>query len=127
MINKMNRWCALFEEATQIIESDASWLTKYNLLFSYEIVYGMHDLFCIRVPLRVSPEVDCNAWYAKAKIMYDEYQKILGKKESIANYYVRCICGWGGNLYDLDQHTRDALCPKCSRVLLGSSSPQLGG
>lgn len=72
------RYVKLFDAAKRIVESEASWPTKYNLIFSDEISFAMHDLF----PLDYYDpdgdyEQDVRAWFRAAEEKAEDLRKVL--------------------------------------------------
>jgi len=65
-INKIKQWLQLFNQAEQIFNSEASWETKYDLIFSEEICVAMRRILP-NPSSYYSPDTsyqeDVTAWY----------------------------------------------------------------
>lgn len=77
-LDKVREWLRLFETATHIFESDIDWETKYNLIFSDDIVGRMSTLYRLDY---YDPDQDYSddvrAWYSAASEKADELRKLL--------------------------------------------------
>lgn len=77
-LERIREYLDLFEEARVIYESDATWETKYDLIFSDQISKPMNKLFRLDYyDPDTTYEEDLTAWFRAAEDKVDDLSKIV--------------------------------------------------